>query len=185
MKPNVHVTIDQRNSENQVSVGTDSKLYNDGCITVIGDGSTFSIKNDAGFYNNGTLISPNVDMMGNYGNIILCNNNFIKTGKLDISGGIIKMSTITSNLTNATVSTLEKWWDQTVREAGEMNSKSMLVFKKDRSEWLMALWEDDENAAYLMDNAYLTFRSSRMTTGIIIGKFKPWLAEANLEDLVV
>lgn len=93
VKPNVHVTIDQRNSENQVSVGTDSKLYNDGCITVIGDGSTFSIKNDAGFYNNGTLISPNVDMMGNYGNIILCNNNFIKTGKLDISGGIIKMST--------------------------------------------------------------------------------------------
>ena len=61
----------------------------------------------------------------------------------------------------------------------------MLVFKKDRGEWLMALWEDDENAAYLMDNAYLTFRSSRMTTGIIIGKFKPWLAEANLEDLVV
>lgn len=96
-----------------------------------------------------------------------------------------KDDTITSNLTNATVSTLEKWWDQTVREAGEMNSKSMLVFKKDRGEWLMALWEDDENAAYLMDNAYLTFRSSRMTTGIIIGKFKPWLAEANLEDLVV
>ena len=93
VKPNVHVTIDQRNSGNQVSVGTDSKLYNDGCITVIGDGSTFSIKNDAGFYNNGTLISPNVDMMGNYGTIILCNNNFVKTGKLDISGGIIRMNT--------------------------------------------------------------------------------------------
>lgn len=93
VKPGVHVTIDQRNLGNQVSIGTDSKLYNDGCITVIGDASTFSIKNGAGFYNNGTLISPNVDMTGNYGSIILCNNNFIKTGKLDISGGIITMNT--------------------------------------------------------------------------------------------
>lgn len=96
-----------------------------------------------------------------------------------------KDDTITSNLANNTVSTLEKWWDQTVRESGEMNSKPMLVFKKDRGEWLMALWETDDNAAYLMDQSFITFRSSRMTHAIIIGKFKPWLSEATLEDLVV
>jgi hypothetical protein len=93
VKKGVHVIIDQRNLGNQVTVGESSKLYNDGCITVIGDGSTFSIKNDGGFYNNGTLITPNLDMTGNYGSIILCNNNYIKTGKLDISGGIIMMNT--------------------------------------------------------------------------------------------
>lgn len=95
-----------------------------------------------------------------------------------------KDDAITSNLTNTTVSTLEKWWNQTVRESGEMNSKPMLIFKKDKGEWLMALWEDDDNAAYLMDNSFITFRSDKMSTAIIIGKFKPWLIEANIEDLV-
>lgn len=96
-----------------------------------------------------------------------------------------KDDTITSNLTNATISTLEKWWQQTVRESSEMNAKPMLIFKKDRGEWLMALWESDDNSAYLMDHSFMIFRSPRMTSGIIIGKFKPWLAEATLEDLVI
>lgn len=93
VKPGVHVTIGQRNSGNQVSVGTDSKIYNDGCITVVGDGSTFSVKNDGGFYNNGTLVSPNVDFHSGTGNIVLTANNFINTKKLDISGGAITMDT--------------------------------------------------------------------------------------------
>lgn len=49
---------------------------------------------------------------------------------------------ITSNLLNSTVSQLEKFWEQTVREAGQMNSKPMLVFKKDRGKFLVALEEE-------------------------------------------
>lgn len=96
-----------------------------------------------------------------------------------------KDDTITSTLFNPTVSTLEKWWNQTVRESQEMNAKPMLVFKKDRGEWLVAFWENDDSAAYLVDHSFVTFRPSRLNIGIIIGKFKPWLAEAELEDLVI
>lgn len=49
---------------------------------------------------------------------------------------------ITSNLLNPTVSQLEKFWEQTTREAGQMNNKPMLVFKKDRSKFLVALLEE-------------------------------------------
>lgn len=95
-----------------------------------------------------------------------------------------KDDSITSNLTNKTVSTLEKWWDQAVREAFEMNSKPMLVFKKDRGEWLVAFWETDESSVYIMDESFITFRSERMKKAIIIGKFKTWLNEVELEELV-
>lgn len=94
-----------------------------------------------------------------------------------------KDDTITSNLMNTTVSTIEKWWEQTVREAGEMAAKPLLVFKKDRGEWLVALSADDESSVYIMDEAFITFRSSRMNREIIIGKFKPWLANVADEEL--
>lgn len=94
-----------------------------------------------------------------------------------------KDDTINSNLVNNTVSTIEKWWEQTIREASEMSAKPMLVFKKDRGEWLVALYANDESSVYIMDESFITFRSSRMNTEIIIGKFKPWLAQVDDEEL--
>lgn len=41
--------------------------------------------------------------------------------------------------TAKTKSQLEKWLDQTEREAGEMNARPMLIFKKDRGVWLVAI----------------------------------------------
>lgn len=94
-----------------------------------------------------------------------------------------KDDNITSTLLNKTVSTLEKWWEQTVREAGEMNARPMLVFKKDRGEWLIALPAEDENSVFLLDESFLTFRSGRMNKEIIIGKFKYWLSNVEDEEL--
>jgi hypothetical protein len=46
---------------------------------------------------------------------------------------------IASKLLNPTVSQLEKFWEQTVRESGEMSAKPMLIFKKDRGKWICAM----------------------------------------------
>jgi hypothetical protein len=93
VKPGAHVKIAQRNEGNEVSVGTKSKIYNDGCITVLGDNSTFSVKEGSGFYNNGSLTAPNIDFKSVGGQIALCSNCFINTKKLDIAGGTITMKT--------------------------------------------------------------------------------------------
>ena len=47
----------------------------------------------------------------------------------------------------------------------------------------MALLATDESAVYLMDESFIAFRSGRMNTEIIIGKFKPWLAQVEDEEL--
>lgn len=54
-----------------------------------------------------------------------------------------KEDVLSSNLFNATVSQLEKFWEQTVRESEQMNALPMLVFKKDRGKWLVALRQED------------------------------------------
>lgn len=48
---------------------------------------------------------------------------------------------ITSNLLNKSTSQLEKWLEQTEREANQMKSLPMLVFRKDRGKWLCAVKE--------------------------------------------
>lgn len=45
---------------------------------------------------------------------------------------------INSNLLNDSISQLEKWWAQTVREAKELDKEPVLVFKKDRGKWIVA-----------------------------------------------
>lgn len=49
---------------------------------------------------------------------------------------------VNCNLLNSTQSQLEKFWEQTTREASQMNAKPMLVFKKDRGKFLVALEEE-------------------------------------------
>lgn len=48
---------------------------------------------------------------------------------------------ITSNILNPSVSQIEKWLEQTEREATHMASEPMLVFRKDRGKWLCAVKE--------------------------------------------
>ena len=46
---------------------------------------------------------------------------------------------ITCNLLNNTESQIEKWWAQTVREAGQMNAKPMLIFRKNRGKFVVGV----------------------------------------------
>lgn len=46
---------------------------------------------------------------------------------------------ITCNLLNQTESQIEKWWAQTVREAGQMNAKPMLIFRKNRGKFIVCV----------------------------------------------
>ena len=45
---------------------------------------------------------------------------------------------LTSKVITSTNPTLMQWWDQTVREAGQMNKLPFLMFKFDRSKWFVA-----------------------------------------------
>lgn len=46
---------------------------------------------------------------------------------------------ISTNIFNSTVSQLEKFWEQTCREAEQMKAKPLLIFKKDRGKWIAGI----------------------------------------------
>ena len=56
---------------------------------------------------------------------------------------------ITSNILNPSVSQIEKWLEQTEREATHMASEPMLAFRKDRGKWLVALQTEFSQLNYL------------------------------------
>ena len=56
---------------------------------------------------------------------------------------------ITSNLLNPSTSQMEKWLEQTEREAMQMESLPMLVFRKNRGKWLVAIKEEYSNLSYI------------------------------------
>lgn len=56
---------------------------------------------------------------------------------------------LNSNLLNPSISQVEKWLEQTEREAKQMNSLPMLVFRKDRGKWLVAVAKEYSNLNYI------------------------------------
>ena len=76
----------------------------------------------------------------------------IKSGKISkylIEAKLYSEDTINSNLLNPSNSQLEKFLEQTEREASQMNSLPMLVFRKDRAKWLVAVKEEYPNLNYI------------------------------------
>lgn len=49
---------------------------------------------------------------------------------------------ITSNLLKNTKATIDKWWEQAKEEAKKNRNKPMLVFKKDRGQWIVGIEEE-------------------------------------------
>ncbi|AFQ22282.1 RusA-like Holliday junction resolvase [Pectobacterium phage My1] len=80
---------------------------------------------------------------------------------------------ISSNLLNATESILEKWWSQTVREAEQMHMRPLLVFKKDRGDWLIALSTDDPLVDILFVSPHIILGKGGFE--IVIGNFDKWV----------
>lgn len=89
---------------------------------------------------------------------------------------------LSSNLFNTGESTFEKWWQQTAREAEQMNARPALVFKKDRGQWLIALDSSDKMIDSLMERTHMVF--NKKGAEVVIGLFEPWLHHASVEDLV-
>lgn len=58
-----------------------------------------------------------------------------------------KDDVINSNLLRPAKQTLEEFWRQTLREAEELNKIPVLVFKKDRGKWLVAVMEESDKIA--------------------------------------
>lgn len=56
---------------------------------------------------------------------------------------------INCNLLNPSTSQLEKFLEQTEREAKQMNSEPMLVFRKDRAKWLVAVTKEYSDLKYI------------------------------------
>lgn len=72
-----------------------------------------------------------------------------KISKYLIEVKLYSDDTINSNLLNDSNSQLEKFLEQTEREALQMNSLPMLVFRKDRGKWLVAIKEEYSDLSYI------------------------------------
>lgn len=72
-----------------------------------------------------------------------------KISKYLIECKLYAEDTINSNLLNDSNSQLEKFLEQTEREALQMNSLPMLVFRKNRGKWLVAIKEEYSNLSYI------------------------------------
>ena len=72
-----------------------------------------------------------------------------KISKYLIEVKLYSDDTINSNLLNDSNSQLEKFLEQTEREALQMNSLPMLVFRKDRCKWLVAIKEEYSDLSYI------------------------------------
>lgn len=79
--------------------------------------------------------------------------------------------------TTATKSQLEKWIEQTEREAGEMNAMPMLIFKKDRGAWYVAVPTEFALAQDIKENVvpYAIIKLSTSTNEYIVADFKAML----------
>ena len=89
-----------------------------------------------------------------------------------------KEDTLNSNLLNPTVSQLEKFWQQTTREAGEIGKQPLLVFKKDRGKWLVA--SEDE----VMDGVGKILQFEFNDKILSISLLDEWLKLKHTEDFL-
>ena len=87
-----------------------------------------------------------------------------------------------SNLFKTTESQLEKWLAQTYREAGQMNAKPVLIFKKTRGVWLVAV--DMEDAFDILDSDFTFMNFRKNDWDVIILNLDDWLSTKTTEDFI-
>lgn len=92
-----------------------------------------------------------------------------------------KEEQLNSNILKDSSSQFDKWLDQTYREADQMSAKPMLIFKKDRGAWLVAI-DKHETDAFLLPDPYMTYYYSGREVAIM--DFKEFLAAVDMEFLV-
>lgn len=104
-----------------------------------------------------------------------------KMAKFAIEVKHYKDEQFNSNILKDSSSQFDKWLDQTYREAEEMSAKPMLVFRKDRGAWLVAL-DKQETDAFLLPDPYMTYYYGGREVAIM--DFKELLKAVSTEWLV-
>lgn len=92
----------------------------------------------------------------------------------------------TSNILKATQTQtqFEKWLVQTERESLEMNAKPILVFKKDRGPWFVAIPTEDPVTTLLEGlSPYAVVKASSSVKEYKILEFKSFLSKVGIEEL--
>jgi Holliday junction resolvase len=89
-----------------------------------------------------------------------------------------KDTVIQENLLSAKSNNIYLWWEQAVREAGEMSRIPALVFKKDRGKPIIAIQEHVEGLPHIVMN---TFNME----GVHLYLFESWLEAKDAKELVL
>jgi len=89
-----------------------------------------------------------------------------------------KDTVIQENLLSAKSNNIFSWWEQTLREAKEMNRKPALVFKKDRGKPIIAVEEDIEGINKFSITAF-------GMEGVNLYLFTDWLAVKKVEEIIL
>ena len=89
-----------------------------------------------------------------------------------------KDTVIQENLLSAKSNNIFGWWEQTVREAEQMNRKPALVFKKDRGKPLIAVEEHIEELTHLK-------LSSMNMTNVYVYLFEEWLSGKEVKEIIL
>lgn len=104
-----------------------------------------------------------------------------KMSKYAIEVKWYKDEQLNSTIMKKTSSQLDKWLDQTFREADQMSAKPMLIFKKDRGNWLVALEKHETDDISIPDPSLVYKYNDRE---ILIVDFKEFLSTISTEFLV-
>lgn len=87
-----------------------------------------------------------------------------------------------SNIFRKTNSQIEKWLEQTYREAEQMNAKPVLMFKKTRGIWLVAV--DLNDAFSIIDSDIMHVNFVKGDWNVVILNLADWLSTLDREDFI-
>jgi hypothetical protein len=82
---------------------------------------------------------------------------------------------ISSKLLTDKKSQVQKWWEQTIRESGEVEKEPLLIFKFDRSKWFVAFETEPS-----IDYRWLLYFIDE-STWIYIAKLEEWLVSEDIQ----
>lgn len=88
---------------------------------------------------------------------------------------------IQENLLTAKSNNFYMWWDQTTREAQQMQRKPALLFKKDRGKPMIAVPEKIEG----LNSLQLTSDLGDTFVDVWIYLFEDWLSKKSIEELIL
>jgi hypothetical protein len=89
-----------------------------------------------------------------------------------------KDTVVQENLLSAKSNNIFGWWEQTEREAGQMNRKPALVFKKDRGKPIVAVGEYHESLNHFKINSF-------NMKDVYLYLFSEWLEVKKTEELIL